>query len=262
MQVLALDFDGVISDSAPESYLVARRTYAALRPDSPLARGELAAPGPAAPLAQVAAAPRYAGFLEHMPLGNRAEDYGVVLAALEAGAPLPDQAGYDAFRDRQDAEWLRAFHRHFYRTRSELSQTDPEGWLALLRPYPELLEVLRRRAGEVTLAIATAKDRRSVGLLLEAYGATDLFPEALRLDKETGVSKSAHMEHLRRVLGVEYAEITFVDDKVNHLDSTSSLGVRCGLATWGYNGPREAELARERGYPLLRLESLEAQLYD
>ncbi len=44
----------------------------------------------------------YAPFRECMPLGNRAEDFGVVLAALEAGVSLPDQAAYDAFRSRHD----------------------------------------------------------------------------------------------------------------------------------------------------------------
>ena len=35
---LVLDFDGVISDSAVESFLVALRTYVKLRPHSPLAK--------------------------------------------------------------------------------------------------------------------------------------------------------------------------------------------------------------------------------
>ena len=34
MELLALDFDGVISDSAPESWLVTLRTYAELRPEA------------------------------------------------------------------------------------------------------------------------------------------------------------------------------------------------------------------------------------
>jgi hypothetical protein len=55
--------------------------------------------------------------------------------------------------------------------------------------------------------------------------------------------------------------MTFLDDKVNHLDSVSPLGVRCGLAAWGYNGPREHGLALERGYLVCRLDDVEAQLF-
>ncbi len=245
MKLLALDFDGVIADSAREAFTVALRSYRELCPGSGLT-GDAAL---------------YAGFLELMPLGNRAEDYGVVLRALELGAALPDQPAYDAFRDTQDAAWLRGFHRHFYRVRAALAESDRAAWLALMAPYAKLLAVLRRRAGEAELAIATAKDRRSVRVLLEAYGAADLFPEDLVLDKETGVSKAAHLLHLQRRLGIPFAEITFVDDKTNHLDSVAGLGVRCGLATWGYNGPREVAWARAQGYLVLSLDDVEARLY-
>jgi phosphoglycolate phosphatase-like HAD superfamily hydrolase len=196
------------------------------------------------------------------PLGNRAEDYAVILSALDGGRDVPDQAAYDRLRDGQDAARLRAFHKRFYGVRGELERSDPDGWRALMRPYPLFIDVLRRRARDVVLAIATAKDRHSVGVLLRLYGIDDLFPEELVLDKETGVSKVSHLEHLRDRLGFDYAEMTFVDDKVNHLDAVSRLGVRCGLAGWGYNGAREAALARERGYLVCSLDDVEARLFD
>jgi phosphoglycolate phosphatase-like HAD superfamily hydrolase len=131
----------------------------------------------------------------------------------------------------------------------------------MLRPYPELVALLRRRAGSCEYAVATAKDRRSVAILLAHYGIAALFPDGTVLDKETGVTKTAHMEHLARTRGVDYREITFVDDKVNHLEAVAPLGVRCALATWGYNGPREHALARARGYLLCALADAEALLF-
>ena len=93
MRVLALDFDGVISDSAPESFAVAVRTYASFRPETTLSRAMAALAGARAPaLERIRATPAYAPFLELMPLGNRAEDYAVVLAAIDAGRPIVDQA--------------------------------------------------------------------------------------------------------------------------------------------------------------------------
>ena len=214
MRALALDFDGVISDSAREAFAVAIRTDSALRPGSPLRETE----------------ELYAEFVEVMPLGNRAEDYGVILKALEQGAIIADQAAYDHFRLRQDPEWLRTFHEEFYRIRTSWAERDPQGWRRLLGPYPGMPEILCRRASQVTLAIATAKDRRSVCALLHEYGIEPLFRSDLILDKETGVSKCAHLEHLQRSLDVPFVDITFVDDKVNHLDAVAHLGVRCGLA--------------------------------
>jgi phosphoglycolate phosphatase-like HAD superfamily hydrolase len=121
--------------------------------------------------------------------------------------------------------------------------------------------MLRRRAGACRYAIATAKDRRSVRVLLREYGVADLFSEDLVLDKEAGVTKVAHHEHLASHCGVAYADMTFVDDKVNHLDAVAALGVRCALSTWGYNGPREHQLARARGHRICSLDDVEAQLF-
>lgn len=262
MRVLAFDFDGVISDSAPEAFAVALRTFAALRPDSPLAAQARALDGKAAPAgAAVRAVPLFAPFLEAMPLGNRAEDYAVILLALERAHPLPDQASYDAFRDAIDPAWLARFHERFYAARDALAASDPDGWAALMPPYAALLGVLRRRAGDATLAIATAKDGRSVRALLARYGVADLFPAELVLDKETGRSKTDHLEALQARTRVPFPEITFVDDKVNHLERAEPLGVRCALAGWGYNGPREREIARARGYPVCALEDVERTLY-
>lgn len=262
MQVLALDFDGVIADSAPEAFVVSLRTWAALRPHSPLAVQAAQLDGSAAPTAAaVRTAPLYAPFVEAMPLGNRAEDYAVILRALAEGTPLPDQASYDLLRRGEDPAWMDRFHARFYAERDALAASDPEGWSALMPAYPGLLAVLRRRAMDSALAIATAKDARSVAALLARYGVASLFRAGLVLDKETGRSKTAHLEALHARTGVPFAEITFVDDKVNHLDHVASLGVRCALAAWGYNGPREREIAREHGHLVCRLEDVEQKLY-
>lgn len=247
MKALVLDFDGVLSDSAREAFGVAWETYGELRPNSRLRA--------------VAPASLYPAFLEMMPLGNRAEDYAVELAALDAGREIPDQAAYDAFKATIDPEWLRTFHRRFYRVREAWATRDPEGWRSLMGPYAPLLPVLRAHAGEVELAIATSKDRGSVRRLLELYGVADLFGEGRVLDKETGPSKRVHLERLHAALGIPYPEMTFVDDKVNHLEPVAPLGVRCVLAAWGYNGPREHRRARELGFAVVHLDEVEARLF-
>lgn len=262
MKLLALDFDGVISDSAPEAFVVALRTWCELQPGSDLAESRALVEGAGAPPPDaIAAEPVWAEFIAMMPLGNRAEDYGVELAAIEAGVALADQAAYDTFKAGLEPEWLRAFHKRFYRVRGAMSEADPAAWRRLMRPYPGVCELLRRHARETVLAIATSKDRRSVAKLLAAYGAADLFPEGRILDKETGVSKRAHLEHLHRRHGLAFEEMTFVDDKVNHLESVAPLGVRCGLAAWGYNDEREVRQSRERGFLVLALDDVEAQLF-
>ena len=262
LSLLALDFDGVISDSAPESFAVALLTYTKMMERSRfddrravLESGSLPTPS------RLAEDPLYASFLDLMPLGNRAEDFGISLSALEANRPLADQADYDAFRSELDESWLQEFHRRFYENRAALSRRDSTGWRRMMGPYPPFLEILHRRAGDALLAIATSKDAETVDALMRDYGIEALFPRERVLDKETGVHKDAHLQQLHETVGVAYDEMVFVDDKVNHLDRVAGLGVRCALAAWGYNGEREVELARQRGYRVCTLENAEEQLF-
>jgi len=124
-------------------------------------------------------------------------------------------------------------------------------------PYPGFCELLGRRAGEVTLGIATAKDHRSVRAILTAYGVSSLFRDGLVLDKEAGERKRTHVERLAAHVGCDAAEVTFVDDKVTHLEDVAGLGARCVLATWGYNGPRERRIAEARGFLVCGLAAFE-----
>ncbi len=260
MRVLALDFDGVISDSAAEAFLVSLNTIQALEPVE--VWRELAARVGSMSRVEILADPIYRRFLEGMPLGNRAEDFGVVLRTIDAGELLEDQAAYDRAWQAAGAEFRDAFHARFYTERAALRARSPERWLSLMGPYHPFLDVLHDRAGDVTLAIATAKDRTSVDLLLAEYGVAGLFEPELILDKEAGPDKRAHVGALAERLGLPFEAITFVDDKVNHLDTVSRLGARCALAGWGYNGERERALAESRGYDVLDLERVASQLFE
>jgi phosphoglycolate phosphatase-like HAD superfamily hydrolase len=261
-RLLALDFDGVISDSAPESFAVALLTYTQMKDGSRFgSRGAALESGPLPAPLPLNEDPLYAAFIELMPLGNRAEDFAISLCALEARRQIAEQADYDAFRSELDEGWLQEFHRRFYQNRAALSRRDPVGWRRMMGPYSPFLEILHRRSGDAILAIATAKDAGTVDALMRDYGIDALFPADLVLDKDTGVHKDAHLRRLHGTLGVAYAEMIFVDDKVNHLDRAAGLGVGCALAAWGYNGEREIELARRRGYRVCTLENAEEQLF-
>jgi phosphoglycolate phosphatase-like HAD superfamily hydrolase len=262
LQLLALDFDGVISDSAPESFVVGLLTYLELVSDSGYRNRLAGVSEKRAPLlASVTSDPLYDSFIALMPLGNRAEDFGVVFRALDAGELLVEQQDYDRWRATIDPAWLESFHARFYEIRTELSTNDPRGWRRLMSPYPSFVELLRRRSADAILTIATAKDRRSVEILLEDYGIADLFPSARVLDKEAGVRKDRHIATLRDSFGVPFEQMLFIDDKLNHLEVVAKLGVRCGLAGWGYNGAREAESARGAGHAVFELATVESMLF-
>ena len=57
-----------------------------------------------------------------------------------------------------------------------------------------------------------------------------------------------------------FPAITFVDDKLRHLDAVAPLGVRCVLAAWGYNGERERIAAEAAGSIVCGAPELEARV--
>jgi phosphoglycolate phosphatase-like HAD superfamily hydrolase len=262
MHLLALDFDGVLCDSSREVFVVAADAWTAREPRSALGEQLL-------PLREDAFGggrmfrtdPLYLRFRDLLPLGNRAEDFGVALRAIEDQADIVDQEAYDAFYRGLPPDWIEAFHHAFYLARARLRDSDPGGWLELHLPYPGLGDLLRRRAVATRMAVATAKDRLSVKLLLEALGYDEVFEASLILDKETGVAKTHHLAALRERTGIAYRDITFVDDKLNHLVRVAELGVRPVLAGWGFNTGREHARALELGFEVAELESAEAVLF-
>ncbi len=259
MELLALDFDGVISDSAPEAWLVTLRTYSALRPGEEIADLLARAEGQSAD--EIRSDQAYRRFVAMMPLGNRAEDFAVALSLVARDRDAADQAAFDAVFAAESDAFLGTFHERFYGMRAALREGDPGRWASLLGPYPEFVDTVRRLADRVRLAIATAKDRVSVERLLQLYGIADLFSPETLLDKEAGRSKRGHLERLHERLGVAFPEMVFVDDKVNHLDDVAGMGVHGVLAAWGYNGERERQLARQRGYTVCTLADFERILF-
>ena len=262
MKVLALDFDGVVCDSVRECFATALAAYDALVPDSPLIsrirgrRGE----GRWHAL-DLMDDPVAISFENMVPLGNRAEDFGVSLRAAEGFLELTDQGAYDTFYATVDPGWLAAYHEAFYEQRAAACAFDMHGWLDLHAPYPAFVELLQRRSPEVILALATAKDRRSAEVLLDHLGLGGLFAPECVLDKRTGVTKTAHLSALKDRLGVEFDEITFVDDKVNHLQTVAPLGVRPVLAGWGFNTPREHALAQQHDIAIANIDDAETVLF-
>jgi len=260
--VLALDFDGVLVDSIREVFVVSVRALEMVEPTSRIAAERLANLGPGRTVGSYAfdTDPIFESFRSLAPLGNRAEDFGVALAALESGPVPTSQTAYDAVYGATEAAWRNDFHQAFYAERRQLRDESLEGWIALHRPYPGFASTLTRLAKRLTLAIATAKDATSVRTLVAALGYDGLFDEHLLLDKEAGVHKTAHLRELHRRSAVSYDRMTFVDDKLNHLERVKPLGVHCVLAAWGHNTDRELESARRLGFSVATLESFEAKI--
>ncbi|MBN2289427.1 MAG: HAD family hydrolase [Candidatus Glassbacteria bacterium] len=255
--VLALDFDGVISDSLLESYLITWRIAGRFDP--------LLAPDDGF-LPTLENIHRFRerhlmhwnSFRALVPFCNRGEDYLLAHRAVREKRHITTQEEFSSFARSQPRDQLDRFHQEFYVERYRLADENRQAWLALNAAYPGVADALEALAGRFTLAVATSKDRESVRLLLQDYGMEGLFEPRAVLDKSAGASKRAHLDALHEIYRCPFDRMTFIDDKVAHLLNCAPLGIRPCLAGWGYNGPAEHELARSHDIPVLKIADLPA----
>jgi phosphoglycolate phosphatase-like HAD superfamily hydrolase len=256
--VLVFDFDGVISDSIHDSFRTSLNAYIRIKPGHsfPLIR-------PLETAAQTFCFEKdhpdlFERFKKIIPLGNRAEDYYIMLGMLDRREDegISGQDGFDAFAKTVPGAEQNAYQRLFYEGRIQLQRNDPEDWASLVPVFPGFAGAAAGLSERFILAIATSKDRFSVDLLLNTYGIAPLFMPENILDKDFAESKRDHLLHLRDIHGVPFSAMHFIDDKVLHLVSAAGLGVKCYLSMWGFNTPREHAVAKREGFVLLRLEEL------
>jgi phosphoglycolate phosphatase-like HAD superfamily hydrolase len=254
--LLALDFDGVISNSIHDSVRTSVNAYMETRPGHGLPlRSPLDSAESVFEFERVHPG-IFSRFRRLIPMGNRAEEYLVIWTLIDSGRAdrIADQADFDRVRLEIPAADRDAYAGRFYGLRIEWQNRDPAAWARLLPAFdgiPAALDVLKDR---FELAVATSKDMRSVNLLLREYGVEDRFAPELILDKEFSYSKRDHLRRLRELSGLPFDRMVFVDDKLIHLQAVKDLGVRACLALWGFNSEEEHRLAAGEGFTLLGLE--------
>ena len=241
IKVLALDFDGVLWDSAGECFETGVRAYAELE-------GRAVDP-------EVTKA----AFIKGRPLARTGHDFYLLLKLLEE-EPGRDLGAYSyqdfvSYRD-QYAEEARSFDKIFYRLRAHYRDSKPEEWVSWQGAYPEMLALLERIEGHVSrLALATTKDTASAKKLLGITGREwPIFGKEFsehKADQITGIAK--HFE-------VDTSEILFVDDLLENLEQVVPTGAEVALAAWGYNTADSRRLCQSKNYPVLSVDELGERL--
>ena len=210
--ILALDFDGVICDSAGEMAISAWRAAGQLWP---------------------------ADFAGEAP-DDFVEDFRALRPGLETGYEsvlfarlLKDGADIVAESAHAAAQALphdrEALIRLFGKTRDSWIQSNLESWLAAHRFYPGALEFLRTSQSQARVVVITTKETRFAQALLDGV----IPPEAV-FGLETG-NKVDTLCELRK----SDPDIHFVEDRLETLLRVSACAdlraVRLYLVDWGYN---------------------------
>jgi phosphoglycolate phosphatase-like HAD superfamily hydrolase len=229
---LALDFDGVLCDGMAEYFGSAWRAWRRLRPS--------VAPDPPLGLADRFA--RVRPVVEHgweMPL--------LIMALLSGSTETEILEGW-----RPDA--LLVELRHSRRelaavldgVRDEWIVADETDWLDHHRFYPGTIDRLKRLAGGPTrVVVITTKEGRFARKLLSRHGvdlgAENVYGKEADRPKPVILTELAASRSPARLLW-------FVEDRLKTLEAVkATMGledVGLFLASWGYNTPRDREVAR------------------
>lgn len=237
-RVLALDFDGVIWDSAGECFEIGWRAYKELN-GRDLSGQEYRQQ-----------------FLAGRPHARTGHDFFIILRLLD-GRPDFDLLSLGApefLKLRTDlAEEASRFNTLFYQLRSHYRDQDFAAWSSWQGPYPEVIRLLERWESRFEgTALATTKDQASAHALLMSSGRD--WPV---FGKEFSLDKNAQILGIAQRYGADPSEVLFVDDLLENLQQVAPLGTRTAMAAWGYNTPESQDEARSLGFPVVDVEGLE-----
>nr|VFJ76061.1 MAG: Phosphoglycolate phosphatase, HAD superfamily [Candidatus Kentron sp. FW] len=245
MTLLALDFDGVLCDSARETAISGWKAGAAIWPD-------MSAPLPPDDLIRAYRSVR--------PMIETGHEAILVMRLLKDGDLSPDSLeGFpeqkarlmrETGRDREELVWL------YGAVRDHWIEADAGEWSAMSPLYPGIGAFLENPPALVDGYIITTKQERFVRRLLDYNGIR--FPT----ERIFGLDRDAPKEAVLFDLLTRYPDrrLYFIEDRLATLTRVMArselAAVRPYLADWGYNTRADRESASESGIPTLNLHGL------
>ena len=242
--VFALDFDGVVCDSEPESSISGWKHGIQLWPDVFEGRDEAAKTRTLNQLKSVRPVVE-TGFentllaralLEELP-GHSVDDiianWGKLMPGLMERWKLDRGemvSGYGAIRD----DWMAA---------------DLDGWLAPNLIYPGVAEacIAAEESNACDVYIVTTKQARFASAIMERKGKLVIPPERVFSQTVSGLPKTVVLADLQTASAPTARKI-FVEDKMSTLEKVCATeGLESWelfLVDWGYNTPAERDRAK------------------
>ena len=143
----------------------------------------------------------------------------------------------------------------FFAKRSCFIDANLESWLQLHRTFEPLCGEIRELR-DLLLVILTNKNRAAVMQIAQAFDLP--IHEENVYSADGGATKITNLRQIRERFGEQ--EYHFIDDSVKNLieikgKTTERECPQLLLASWGYNGPDDAELANGNGIPLVTQQS-------
>jgi len=235
MKIFVFDFDGVISNSIDECYLVSNLTFEG---KSILSEDNLSLYGFGV---------NRMVFNNYRYLVGPANEYFFLLKSLYDHQKDPSVSVLDRFKKYKNEEYEESmvFVQEFFRTRNRIKQEFLSSWLKLNPLYAEMKEILTKciDRSENHCFIASTKDEDSIYSILQDNKVR--FKRDNILGKEHGADKKVLLKTILEKTGDRPSDTYFFDDNHNHLSRVYGLGIHLFLASWGYCSSDSKELVKE-----------------
>jgi hypothetical protein len=235
MDVFALDFDGVLCDSACEGAVTAWRAGGRIW-------SEWREPEPPEEYR--------VRFVRLRPVVETGYQMPLLMRLIHDNVDDAEiMSGFVALSDRLMQTYgltRRQLVDLFGQARDEWIAQDSADWLSRHRFYPGVLARFCNALGSYPVFILTTKEERFVRQLLNDGGT--MMPRERILGFERNLSKTQMLEQVIAEPSLCGARIHFVEDRVETLfdisERPSLEKVRLYLADWGYNTPAQRERAQ------------------
>ena len=239
MKIIALDFDGVISDSINECLLVGYNAYVDYKGES--------------------------GFLTSINLIDRdqyhlmilyrrfvfsAEDYIFINYAIDNKYELKSHENFQRFVNKYRS-LSKTFYALFYFHREELFNSNKKIWLKLNPLYNGIYNYLKNRKNEKNLYIISTKKEKYIFEILKGYDL-EFNPKRIICATKNN-NKKKIINKLIIKYKIEAKQVFFIDDQIHTLIETKRIGTNSYLAAWGYNTNEDKNIAKINQIPALTI---------
>ncbi len=255
MEVLAIDFDGVISDSALKSLFVSHNAYC--RHFGPEVKknfgGELFTFENWEQMKKKYSRQmeEYRRIRSYVELSG---DFFVLIKIIEEQIEINNQEEFRKVRQQLVFDYS-FFHDLFFQEKEKWQNKDFGRWFSLSPTYRDVVAGIKRFLSEGRkIVIATS----NLGKAIHPAFHPDYLGFHIDLkdifDKNYGKNKSDHMKAIAAQYNVKMNEIYFIDDQLSYLEETQRLGVNVFMAGWGYCTAEQKEIARGKGITVIERE--------
>ena len=255
MKILAVDFDGVISDRALKSLFVSHNAYCRHfgREVKKNFGGECFTFDNWERMKKVynREMEKYHRLRSYIELSC---DFFVMIKIMEDQIDVSNQQEFREIRDKLNIDYD-FFHDLFFQEKERWQNKNFKKWFALSPPFRQVTAGIKKFMEEgKKVVIATS----NLGRAIHPAFHPDYLGFSIKLedifDKNYGKNKSDHMKAIAEQYGAEFNDIYFIDDQLSYLEETQLLGVNVFLAGWGYCTKEHKQIAREKNMQVIEKE--------